>query len=92
MGWIEPGCLDVWTQAFVIGTQATVAWCLLHTQGKGFVSPAELGLLFMHLANLGYAVVSRDDNAFCKHCSELVVIRLEGCGSTKVQPAAVWQP
>ncbi|KAG2497336.1 hypothetical protein HYH03_004498 [Edaphochlamys debaryana] len=38
---------------------------------------AELALFVGHMANLGYGVVSREDNAFCDMCSELTFFRVE---------------
>ena len=45
--------------------------------GHGKASLAELSLFMFHLGNLGYAVVSRDDNPFCDHCSEFTLLRVE---------------
>jgi hypothetical protein len=43
----------------------------------GKVSVAELSLFMFHLGNLGYALVSRDDNPLCEHCSEFTLLRVE---------------
>jgi hypothetical protein len=49
----------------------------LYWPGHGKVSLAELSLFMFHLGNLGYAVVSRDDNPVCEHCSEFTLLRVE---------------
>ncbi|KAG7668114.1 hypothetical protein NADE_005159 [Nannochloris sp. 'desiccata'] len=55
-----------------IEEQGTLYW-----PGHGKVSLAELSLFMFHLGNLGYAVVSRDDNPVCEHCSEFTLLRVE---------------
>jgi hypothetical protein len=35
---------------------------------------ADLALFMMHLANMGYAIASREDNELCDHCTELTLI------------------
>lgn len=37
----------------------------------------ELALFISHLANMGYAIVSREDNVLCPHCSELTLLRVD---------------
>jgi Methyltransferase domain len=49
----------------------------LYWPGHGEASLVELSLFMFHLGNLGYAVVSRDDNPVCGHCSELTLLRVE---------------
>ena len=39
------------------------------------LSAAEMDALWGPLTDLGYAVVSREDNKLCKHCSEFTVVR-----------------
>lgn len=39
-------------------------------------SLSELALFLMHLANLGYGIVSREDNPSCMHCTELTLLKL----------------
>eukprot|EP00197_Chlamydomonas_leiostraca_P013162 CAMPEP_0202873366 /NCGR_PEP_ID=MMETSP1391-20130828/23140_1 /ASSEMBLY_ACC=CAM_ASM_000867 /TAXON_ID=1034604 /ORGANISM="Chlamydomonas leiostraca, Strain SAG 11-49" /LENGTH=267 /DNA_ID=CAMNT_0049554577 /DNA_START=133 /DNA_END=936 /DNA_ORIENTATION=- len=41
------------------------------------VSLQELSLFVGHLANLGYAIVHREDNPGCDHCTELTLVRVE---------------
>ena len=37
---------------------------------------SDVGLLFFELKSIGgYKLISREDNPFCKHCSELVVMK-----------------
>ena len=43
----------------------------------GPVTLAEMSLFMNHLAQLGYAVVSRDDNPLCPHCTELTLLKVE---------------
>lgn len=52
--------------------QGTLFWPL-----HGEVSVAEMALFMGHLGQLGYAVVSRDDNRLCPHCSEFTLLRVE---------------
>ena len=40
-----------------------------------FISPAQLVELQRHLIQMGYAVVERDDNRMCPHCTELTLVR-----------------
>ncbi|KAG2495386.1 hypothetical protein HYH03_006654 [Edaphochlamys debaryana] len=37
----------------------------------------DLGLFFMHLANLGYGIVNKEDNPYCPHCTEVTLLRVE---------------
>jgi len=37
---------------------------------------SELSLFLSHIANMGYGIVSREDNAICPHCSELTLLRV----------------
>jgi hypothetical protein len=39
------------------------------------LSAAEMDALWVPLTELGYAVVSREDNKLCKHCAEFTVVR-----------------
>lgn len=41
------------------------------------VSLAQLSLMFLHLANLGYAIVSREENVRCGNCVEFTMMRVE---------------
>ena len=43
---------------------------------KHETSTAEMALLVGHLANMGYGIVSREDNAECPYCSELTLLRV----------------
>lgn len=43
---------------------------------KHVMSLGELALFVSHLANLGYGIVSREDNALCRHCTELTLLRV----------------
>eukprot|EP00245_Coleochaete_scutata_P013320 TRINITY_DN5385_c0_g1_i1.p1 TRINITY_DN5385_c0_g1~~TRINITY_DN5385_c0_g1_i1.p1 ORF type:complete len:321 (+),score=50.93 TRINITY_DN5385_c0_g1_i1:269-1231(+) len=40
------------------------------------VSLGELALLGYHLSNLGYGIVSREDNVECLHCTELTLYKI----------------
>lgn len=40
------------------------------------VSLSELALFMSHLAELGYAIVNKEDNSACGHCSEFTLIRV----------------
>ena len=35
----------------------------------------EMALMWVQLADMGYAPVSREDNIYCAHCSEFAVAR-----------------
>ena len=39
-------------------------------------SLSELSLFMAHVASMGYAIVSREDNAIAHHCSELTLLRV----------------
>lgn len=41
------------------------------------VSLADISLFANHLANLGYGIVSKEDNERCPHCTEITILRLE---------------
>eukprot|EP00977_Amphora_coffeiformis_P024481 scaffold15975_cov153-Amphora_coffeaeformis.AAC.1 len=43
--------------------------------GEIWKSPTEIAGLQRHLLSMGYAVIERDDNRFCPHCTELTLIR-----------------
>ena len=42
-----------------------------------FLTPVDLVELQRHLIKMGYAVVERDDNRACKHCTELTLVRMQ---------------
>ena len=42
----------------------------LHSIGQ-----SDLGLFMVHLANLGYAIVAKEDNPMCAWCSEILLER-----------------
>lgn len=44
--------------------------------GKVIQSATDLLLLQNMLLDMGYVVVSRDDNTYCRHCTELVFLRI----------------
>eukprot|EP00047_Mylnosiga_fluctuans_P010384 m.16007 g.16007 ORF g.16007 m.16007 type:complete len:344 (-) comp3089_c0_seq1:183-1214(-) len=48
----------------------------LHWGARDVVTPAELALLLGHLGDLGYGVVNAERNGGCKHCIELVLMRV----------------
>lgn len=39
------------------------------------LSIAHLGALWVELSELGYVVVSREDNPLCTHCAEFTIVR-----------------
>lgn len=41
-----------------------------------FKFPTDMVRLQLHLLQLGYAVLVRDDNSRCKHCTELTLVRI----------------
>ncbi|GAQ85040.1 hypothetical protein KFL_002180150 [Klebsormidium nitens] len=40
------------------------------------VSLSELVVFMSHLAELGYAIINKEDNPLCRHCSEFTLIRV----------------
>ena len=44
--------------------------------GEYIQTATDFVMLQSMLLDMGYVVVSRDDNPFCKHCSELVFVRI----------------
>lgn len=40
------------------------------------ITLSDMSLLVGHMANIGYAIVSREDNPLCAHCTELTLIRV----------------
>jgi hypothetical protein len=40
-------------------------------------SLSDISLFMLHMANMGYAIVSREDNESCMHCSELTLVRIQ---------------
>jgi hypothetical protein len=40
------------------------------------VSTAQMALVLQQLADLGYGIVSREDNVFCACCTELTFLRV----------------
>ncbi|EFJ42522.1 hypothetical protein VOLCADRAFT_97395 [Volvox carteri f. nagariensis] len=45
--------------------------------GRGEFGVTDLALFFLHLANLGYGIVSQEINEFCPSCSEFTLVRVE---------------
>ena len=43
----------------------------------GEITLPEMTLFMIHLAQLGYAIVSRDDNRLCPYCTELTLLKVE---------------
>jgi hypothetical protein len=41
------------------------------------VPATEMAIAFAHLADLGYAIVSREDNIYCNCCSEFTFLRVQ---------------
>lgn len=41
------------------------------------LSTAEMALFMSHMANLGYGIISREDNPGCPHCSELTLVNVK---------------
>lgn len=57
--------------------------------GRHQLSMGEVALWFSHLANLGYAVVSREDNPVFDCCAEFALLRVEqpaGCPLVSLPP------
>lgn len=45
--------------------------------GREQLSSLQLTVLFAHITNLGYAIVSKEDNPACPHCSEFTLLRIQ---------------
>ncbi|KAG2427614.1 hypothetical protein HXX76_012267 [Chlamydomonas incerta] len=45
--------------------------------GRSLFGVMDLSLFFMHLANLGYGIVNKEDNPACPSCSEFTLFRVE---------------
>jgi hypothetical protein len=43
---------------------------------KHQITLSELSLFMLHLSNMGYAIVSREDNKYCSHCSEVTLLKV----------------
>ena len=41
------------------------------------LSIPEIALLFTHMANLGYAIVAKENNPECTSCSEFTLLHVE---------------
>jgi len=55
----------------------------LHPDRSDFKTATDLVELQTHLLRMGYAVVFRDDNGKCRHCTELTLMRIH-CPNTGV--------
>lgn len=45
--------------------------------GREKLSSLHLTILFAHITNLGYAIVFKEDNPGCQHCSEFTILRIQ---------------
>ncbi|KAG2500739.1 hypothetical protein HYH03_001503 [Edaphochlamys debaryana] len=51
----------------------------------------DLGLFFAHLAELGYGIVSKEDNEYCGNCSEFTLFRVEAAVPSRATASRISQ-
>ncbi|KXZ54678.1 hypothetical protein GPECTOR_4g744 [Gonium pectorale] len=74
-------------------------WPAASFYGRGAFGVSDLALFFLHMANLGYGIISVEANPSCAECAEFTLLRVEslwprragGWWGVSEQQAARWQ-